>query len=444
MLGHHHHHSGECDHEHDEQADRLQQERDPAAKSMADALRLSFRLLTVLMLGIVVLFAFTGLKQVQSGEVGVKSVLGHIVGVAGEGLQYTWPFPIGQIETVPVRQQTLEVHDFWMFETAEDKTLELPKRVVRDAGLRPGLDGALLTGDSYLIHMDLSCTYRVTDVLAFKRTAMDANGATAVHDAIATAAIRCAAMRTAEQLMDGQEQDKFKNDVREQAQAILDKLPAGITLSMPNLVRSTWPLRALAQYEAAQRAGQQAESEKEKARNDAGAILTNTCGPNYVKLVGEPWRADAAASADPNAEYDLIGKYESARKAGVPAAAANADAILQRINEILVSQATTGEVAKLMSAAGSYKTRVNQDVMSRVKRFEQLLPEYIKAPQFLMEREWMQTRQDILNSPNVVKWMWTFGKQKTVIEIKTPPEIERELRNASVRAMKADANNPGR
>ncbi len=448
MLDHHHHHHDECDHEHEAQAEILDHQRDPAAKSLSDALRLSFRLLTVLMVFILGLFLFAGVKQVPSGSMGVKSVLGKVVGVTGEGLQYTWPFPVGQIAVIPVRQQTLNVQDFWMFETAEEKSLDLSKRTTQDPGLRPGIDGALLTGDAYLIHMELSCGYRVTDVLAFMRNvrlgSSDANlfieADKAVRSAIDAAAIRAAAMRTAERLMSGQEQDKFRNDVQAEAQKILNERDAGITLSVPNVLRSTWPVRALPEYAAAQRAGQQAEAERDKARREASDALIGVCGPNYAKFVGEPWRDLSTQHGEANAEMDLIGKYETARREDDANAA---DAILRRIDEILVSQATTGEVSKLVAAADGYKSKVNLDVQARVKRFEQLLPEYLNNPQFLMAREWTQTRQEILQSPSVVKWMWSFSKtQKTIVEINTPPEIAKDMRNQMLAAQKADANNP--
>ena len=67
----------------------IQGEMDPATKSLADALRVSFRVLTVIMVFVVIAFLLTGLKSIEAQEVAVKKVFGKIVGTAEQGLAYT-------------------------------------------------------------------------------------------------------------------------------------------------------------------------------------------------------------------------------------------------------------------------------------------------------------------------------------------------------------------
>src|SRR5690554_3057225 len=209
-----------------------ERQMDAAGQSLARALMLSFRLLTLIMMVVVVLFALTGLKRIETGHVGIKTVFGKVIGVVGDGLQYTWPFPIGNIEIVDVRTQRLLVGDFWMHETPQDLATDLASRTTADPGLRPGIDGSLLTGDKYLIHAELECRYTVPkdSVLDYKRNMLNVRDM--VHSALCSAAIRSAAARTAEGLMGGFEQELFKSDVSRLAQERLDKIRAGVTIKI--------------------------------------------------------------------------------------------------------------------------------------------------------------------------------------------------------------------
>ena len=104
---------------------------DPAAKSLADALRLSFRLLTVIMIFVVVVFFLTGLKSIEPNQVGIVKVFGRVSRTARSGLTYNWPFPIGRIETVQTNEEKLTVADLWMHETPQDKAVQLSQRRTR-------------------------------------------------------------------------------------------------------------------------------------------------------------------------------------------------------------------------------------------------------------------------------------------------------------------------
>lgn len=438
MLDHMHHQAPQVE----DRDDAPEQHMDAAGQSLVRALRLSFRLLTLIMMVVVVLFALTGMQRIETGHVGIKSVFGKIVGVVGPGLQYTWPFPVGNIETVDVRTQRLLVGDFWMFETPQDLATDLAARTAPEPGLRPGLDGALLTGDKYLIHAELECRYTVPaeNVLDYKRNMLDVRNM--IHSAMCSAAIRSAASRTAEGLMGGYEQDMFKSDVHRLAQERLNRIGAGVSISQVNLTRTTWPIRALPEYAAAQRASQQSGDRINKARAEAEEMLGGAAGMNYVKLVGEPWRGDIVpefSSGEPK-EYNLIGQYERLRHEGKQDQAL---AVWDAIDRVLVSQTTTGEVSRQLTAAAIYKDGVKQSVMGRVRRYEELLGAYKENPEFLMSREMAKVREEILASDTVVKWFMTFGSSPTVLQINTPPEITKELRQAWLQAARDRARQAG-
>ena len=99
--------------------DAPQRPAEAAEQSLADALRVSFRVLTVIMVFIVIAFLLTGVKIIGGTQRGIIMRFGEIIGTAGPGLAYTWPFPIGSVEKLEVKEKALTIDDFWMHETPE-------------------------------------------------------------------------------------------------------------------------------------------------------------------------------------------------------------------------------------------------------------------------------------------------------------------------------------
>ena len=214
---------------------------DPAGQSLADALRLSFRLLTIIMILVVIAFMLTGVKPIQPYQMGIKTLFGSIVSVAEEGLAYTWPFPVGDILLVDTKERVLTMDDFWMHETPTDKTKDLLDRNPGGEGLRPGWDGALVTGDRNLLHMKLTCTYRVEDPVAFRSNVE--NVEQLVRTMLCNAVIHAGSRRTADGLQ-RTERSEFARDVTAAAQEMLDDLNSGLKINKVLLTNTTWPLRS--------------------------------------------------------------------------------------------------------------------------------------------------------------------------------------------------------
>ncbi len=412
----------------------IEGQMDPASQSLADALRVSFRVLTIIMIGVVVAFLLTGLKTVEPQEVGIKKVFGRVVGTTEPGLAYTWPFPVGQIETIPINEQSLTIRDFWMHETLADKTKDLLDRSSSASkGLRPGWDGALLTGDRNLLHVKLVCKYAVQDVtgaLAVQKNIKDLDEA--VRSVTCQATIRAAARQTA----DGIQRDKkgaFLADVRRQAQAFLNQLTPvdgrpyeAVRVNAVILEQSSWPLRALPAYQKAQTAISNGKALCDQAYAEAEEILNEAAGAPYESLVGLPEQFTTSgqiASSRPAKEgpYDLIGQYNRATDP------AETQKLQIQIEQILTSPTIGGKASKIIAEAMAYRTEIEQSAESNAQRFERLLEEYQKAPQFTLERLWADVYDEILSAPTVEKVYLTMGKGQTVYRIKRSSEIEKEI-----------------
>ena len=448
MLDHPDH---DHEHEHGGSEDVPEVRADHGAQSLADALRVSFRVLTATMVIVVFVYLATGIQTVQPGKAGIVKLLGRVLTVKREGLAYTWPFPVGSIELIPTAEQEVTIDEFWMHEAPQERTIPLADRRPVSDGLRPGWDGALLTGDRNLLHVRLGCTYAIADPLACKagvlapRGAAPAGGSSGadasdppagdvVRAAVCAAAIRAAACRTADAIQRTQ-QESYKADIHRDAQRRLDALGVGIRIRQISLKGITWPLRALPAYMAAQKAVNEAERLENAARARAESILNDAAGASYRTLVGDPGATGRAVASRPGeeaaAEYDLIGRYGAARQAGDEATAA---AILERIDQVLVDRQTGGRASEIIAEARSYRTQIEQGVRGRADRFLLLLPEYEKAPQFMLQRLWAETRDEILSSPTVEKIYLDPAQGKTVLRISQDPRIRREISSEELKA----------
>jgi len=431
----------EHDHEHDAPRtggpEGIAPRTDPAGQSLADALRVSFRLLTVIMALVVVAFLLTGVKSIEPQQAGIVKVFGKVTGRVGQGLAYTWPYPIGEIEIVDVKEGEVKVNDFWMYEPPGEELKDLDRRQPVSQGLRPGWDGALLSGDRNLVHLKLVCTYTIRDPVVCKRNILDLNEA--IRSAVCSAAVSAAAERTSDSIMLADIRG-FAADVRRRAQeqldAILDAKDA-IVISGISIPASSWPLKARSAYSDAVRAGQEAERIRNEAIADARNTLQSAAGAGYVKLVGEAW-APSAGPADPN--NDLIGQYDAARRAGKSEEAA---ALLGRIDNVLQSRQTTGQAYKILAQAQSDRIATGQAVKKRVEEFRNALPGYKESGQFMLERLWADTRDKILSAKTVEKFYVVLGAGKTIVRIGRDPEVLRQVVRALQEAKANETKSQG-
>ncbi len=421
---------------------------DLGEQSLADALRISFRVLTVIMVCIVVAFLLTGIKEVDATQRGIRTLFAKIVGTSEPGLVYTWFYPVGGIELIDVREQTLTIDDFWMYESPDDKLKPLQDRKPTTDGLRPGWDGALLTGDRYLLHVRLICKYQRDNVGDWKKNVSDENEL--IRSAVCAAAIRAAATRTGDSLQrDPKEKEAFKTEIRMATQRSLDRMHAGINIKRIEVPQEgiAWPLKAMQAFNDVTTAIQNKQSFIDQARGDAEDILNAAAGENYRMLVGKPWLGDQGGQnpseqAD-NEPYDLIGKYELALKDDDND---RAQRLLEKINEVLST--CKGQGRGVIEQAKSYKTTIVKHVESYANRFEQLLEQLPDDPQgrkLMYDRLWLKVQDEVLNSPTVEKHWVPPGKDgRMILIIPRDRDIARQIRRALTRKKKQENDSTSR
>ncbi|MBI5722464.1 MAG: hypothetical protein HZA50_00790 [Planctomycetes bacterium] len=411
-----------------ESAEQAEQPGKVADQSLTGALRASFRLLTLILIIIVLAYLWTGITTVQPHEKGVVRIFGRIQRIAPHGLDINLPFPLGKVDRVHVSPQTVEVGDFWMYESPEDKTKPLHQRVAGGGALRPAWDGALMTGDRNLLHVRLACRYEVRDPAAGLFVSGDLNSL--LRDLICRAAVQAAAIRTADGIA-RIEGNAFLDEIKTRVQEQFNSLAGGhdkvriIEITMPQF---SWPLAALPTFSDVTLAASNVVTMREDARGFANKQLGQMAGSNYAVLVGLPYgssdrKRTALPGEDGIADDDLIGQYERA----VENKDADLAAKLQiRIDEFLLGDQVSGEVSRIINSAGADLSRVFQSVKGRYSAYEKLLAVYRIAPDFLIQRLWADVYEDILNSPGIEKYFLLFNDGKTVLRINRDPAIARQ------------------
>ncbi len=395
MAENHEHHDEFVERDLEVHATSPETRQDPAAESLASALKVSFRLLTILMLLAVVAFFLSGIKSIDETERGVIRTFGRIVGTADPGLAYTWPFPVGDIQRVPTSTQVQDVHDFWFHIKPSEVGKPMAKINPMAEGLKPGFDGALVTGDRFLLHAKFKVFYSINDARAFVSNVTDVRER--IRSFVCDSAIQAASQRTGEMIR--REQTAFLNEIRRETQQRLDALSSGVLISQVG-GEFAWPLRTRNAFERAGIANSERKRLREEAQAKAHELLAATAGrEGYVILVGQPWD-DGSEIEGRDQPYDLIGQYAEARDAGDANQVAK---LMAQIEEVLVSDKAEGEASAIIEEARRYQTEVRSEVASLAAEFEKALPRYQETPNLFLWDQWLTARAEILASPELYK-----------------------------------------
>jgi regulator of protease activity HflC (stomatin/prohibitin superfamily) len=417
------------------------EQMDPAQQQLARALRSSFRLLSFLMIVVLILFAVSEVTSIGPNQVGIVYRFGRMEDVVEEGLAYAWPFMIGKVEKLDISQKEIEINDFWVFETPSDRTKPLMERRVSDEGLRPGYDGALLTGDNGLYHVRFRCGYkirsekdRITEdvhpAIQYKlNVGDDPDARKIIRSVICSAAIRLAGGLTVNELNSNRGQ--FADEVQAQAQKQLDDLLSGMRIVNVSVVDGSWPLQTLGAFAEADAAQRRNSAVLDRAKAQAERILQLVAGKNYRYFVGDPINQKAQSDKDKKAEkpFDLIGLYAKSRMSSDGGDTKQSEEILKTINQELPK--TKGATRKLIDNAQTQSTEFIESTKRRARRFAELLPKYKENPEFMLTAEWTKVLSTIFSSPTVEVIVVGAGEQKINIQTKQDPDtaarILREL-----------------
>lgn len=364
-----------------EPIDRL----DPANRSLADALRLSFRILQGATVLLLIFYALTNFNRVQEQENGMRLTFGRIQNTEPlqPGLNASWPSPIGEFIKVRVNPQELRLTDeFWLALSDDEKTRpfeQINRRI--NQGLKPGEDGSILTGDANLAHTRWSVNYRVVDAIAYTNNIVSKPqvAEALIRKAVERGVVHGAAVTSLDDVI--QSRDTLSNRVKAVAQDFLDKVDSGIKIETVSCTAARPPRPILDDYEAYNKANAEADRMREQAATTSKETLLGVAGQPYQQLL------------------TLIDEYEALvdeSKTNV-ARRADADLVLDRIDEILASDLVGGQVANIIASANQDRTDQIARAAAEARHFQALYGRYQESPDLVKFTEWTASIKRVMD-----------------------------------------------
>ncbi len=412
----------------------LREAMDPANQSLTEALRLSYRILQVVMIGLVIAFLFSGFKRVAENQSGVRTQFGKIVGDAASsalapGPKFNWPYPIGEFVLFDVQNRSVALQEtyfvagrgevsrdtFWPGIPAGADFAQAVARASENDRLRPGRDGHLIIEDGGLAHIRGGATYEIDDPVRFlenvkgKGTGEDAN--LLVKLAMQRAAIHVAARSS---LSEVDENDPvLQADIESMMQSMLNDLHTGIKLTNVSIPETTAPLSIRKTLDELTEAKNTAGATVEDAQKQAVQALTRAAGQQFPVLI------------------DLISQYENSLESGNSMAS---EALLDQINQFLEGDDAAGDVANVIRRAEGYKDQIDKTLGSEARRFATILPRYREHPELVTRQLWWNARASVLEVPDAEIYYVPPGMGHMALRVLGSDKIQEIRRRARVQA----------
>ncbi|WP_407050360.1 FtsH protease activity modulator HflK [Methyloraptor flagellatus] len=211
------------------------------------------------------LWLATGFYRVEPDELGVELVFGKVIGQTKPGLNYNFPYPVGQVQTV----QVLSVRELTIGS--------------RDVGRSGGLiqtrlapeESQMLTGDENLVDVDFKVQWNVKDATAFLFNIQDPERTVR---AVAESAMREVVGRNNIQPILTEDRQKIEQSVRELMQKALDSYNAGVDIRLVQMQKVDPPSVVIDAFRDVQAARADAERMQNEALAFAGQVVPGARG----------------------------------------------------------------------------------------------------------------------------------------------------------------------
>lgn len=404
----HKHDHDDCDHDHSH-IETL----DPAQQSLADALKVTFTILKVIMLCLLLYYIFfSGLFTVKSGDRAVKLRFGNIVtandgaGLDAGGPYFAMPFPVEQAKIVQMTQRSIVLDSqFWWSadgNTAGMTTDEIAQNA--SATLDPVTKGSMITGDANIVHTQWRVLYQVSNINSFLMQVGSFELADIlVRNVSEEAAVYAVAQTTADDVINGRPGVEL---AKARIQEILLEMNTGLVVVEVTAPGKSMPLTVRGSYEAVVGAVSEQGQRIESARQERSRILGSAAGEGYEDLL------------------KLIDAYETAQSAGNKEALATLTGQLDTAYRSLKigDKRIGGEASQIINTALGYQTQVSQQLEAEAQQFTDLLEQYQANPQIVLNRLWFDAKEDILTSPGV-EVFYTPTNSQTYLELNRRPDI---------------------
>jgi membrane protease subunit HflK len=243
---------------------------DAGSQALAEALRSSFFIVKIIMVGLALVFLGSGFFTVGPQERAVILRLGKPVGegesaLLNPGLHWSFPRPIDEVEHIPFTSVQIAESSIGWFLTPEERAKGVePSATGRS--LNPATSSYALTSDTNIVHVVATLKYIITDPIAYHFDF--ANAPALVTNALNNALLFVTSQFSVDNLLTSN-RVAFREQVTERVRTLLDSQKLGITISLLDVDASP-PLSLKGKFEEVVSASQKSE----KARNDAQTYAT--------------------------------------------------------------------------------------------------------------------------------------------------------------------------
>lgn len=393
----------------------LREAMDPANQSLGEALRLSFRVLQMVMVVLVVLFFASGFQTVDEGQSGVLTRWGKIVETEAQqaldpGLKFSpLPYPISEFHIFQSQNRVARVGDhFWPYLRATATGRQTLEEATDGASVNdwliPGQSGYVITSDGDIAHARLSAQYEITQPVRFVQSLRNADADRLVEFALKRAMVHVAAELNVQEFVD------LSDHVREQVQLIaqdsLDELGTGIRLTAVAVPETTVPLAIRRIFSELPQAQAEAEQAIVEANQRAREMLISTAGDQYGEL---------------NKDID---EYEEALQLGDQQ---RTEELITKINRQLDDGEYGGRVAQTIGQAKDYQSQIDLTLGAEAKRFASLLPVFLDQPELVVQQKWIEAYGRVLRRRDAEVWYVPAGVGNLRLDLASLHEL-RELR----------------
>jgi membrane protease subunit HflK len=362
---------------------------DAGSKSLADALRISFALLKLVMVLLLVLFLASGFFTVGPDEQALVLRFGKIRGIGedrllGPGLHWSLPYPIDEQIIIPVKKvHILPIEDFWYFETESEKLGNPPSRAPRT--LNPRVDGYCITrndivtgsaGNDYnIVHCKWQLTYVIDRPEYFFRNIYlvapepGQSFADVIPESISPLLKSLAADAIVTTMVNFSIDDailsktEIADDVKIMLQDKLDQISSGIKVVSMQLSPVTWPRQV-----------DEAFLRSIKAKQDKGKLITEAEG--YAENIMN----EAGGSLAPIILTALK------------------DPTLSPEPEAQIWSQLSGTAQEKIAEARAYRTKVVESAKADAEYLRKLLPEYRKRPGLVIQEIYQDAIEIVLEN----------------------------------------------
>ena len=371
------------------------EEFDTASKSLTEALEVSFVVLKVIMVILIIAFLASGFKTVNPDENALVLRFGKIRMIGTERVltsedspYWILPYPIDEMVKIPAeRTDTIEIDDFWYYQSEAEKRAENPPAIDPSRPLYPTRDGYCLTrsekrqdsdakGNDYnLVHTKWALTYQITNPELFFtnvqipdkkindinqdifREGLEPILRNVFEDVVVTTMVNY----TIDEVITSK--SRIRDDVKRKLNEKLEAIECGVSVKTVQLDDPVVPRQVKKAFDLSIEASQTRNTALTNARRESTNLLNETAGPIAKDLY-------KALNDESTSNEEL---------------------------EALWAQ-LKGKAKEKLSDAEIYATRVARNAEASANYLKNLLPEYKKSPDIVISRLYYDMHLKVLGN----------------------------------------------